>query len=83
LLELACDFGADQNQHLPIRKISLLLWKTIMLVHGDLARHRATSAAARKAVGLAPAPTAWCSFSGRVVKYSLFLEQALRSYAFF
>jgi len=56
LLELVCDFGAGRNQFLPIRKLAMLLWKTLMLVHGDLAQHRANAAAARKAAGLPPAP---------------------------
>lgn len=56
LLELVCDFGAGQNPFLPIRKLAMLLWKTIMLVHGDLSQHRVTTAAARAAAGLPPAP---------------------------
>ena len=55
-LDLRTDLAQGINTHLPAKKLSLLLWKSVMLVYGDLAQHDELKAKAREEAGLRPAP---------------------------
>lgn len=56
LLDLLYEFSQGQNSHLPAKKLTLLLWKTVMVTYGDLGKHLELKAAARVVAGLPPAP---------------------------